>query len=99
MIVSFRHKGLEEFFKTGKSSKINPNHWERLNEQLTFLNVMPNENVIRSRPEWNPHRLSGKDTNGRDVNGYWSIWVSKTWRLTYTFENGNVVLLDYINYH
>lgn len=39
MIVSFRHKGLEAFFLTGKQAGIQPIHAKRLREMLTALNA------------------------------------------------------------
>ncbi|MEY4236242.1 MAG: hypothetical protein RLZZ454_1500, partial [Pseudomonadota bacterium] len=39
MIISFRHKGLALFFKTGKMSGIQSIHATRLRELLTALNV------------------------------------------------------------
>ena len=29
----------------------------------------------------------------------WSVWVSGNWRLTFTFENEDAVLVDYREYH
>ena len=39
MILSFRHKGLEAFFKTGRMTGIQPMHAKRLRELLTALNA------------------------------------------------------------
>ncbi len=39
MIKSFRHKGLERFFKTGSTSGIQAKHAVKLQIQLTALNV------------------------------------------------------------
>lgn len=40
MIVSFRHKGLEELYKKGKSRKIDQHHWEKLLKQMSFLDFI-----------------------------------------------------------
>lgn len=34
-----------------------------------------------------------------DRKQYWSIRVSGNWRLTFIFENGNVHILNYEDYH
>lgn len=39
MIKSFRHKGLEAFFRSGKQAGIQPMHAKRLRELLTALNA------------------------------------------------------------
>ena len=37
MIKSFRHKGVERFFKTGSKAKIQPHHADKLKLQLAAL--------------------------------------------------------------
>ena len=44
-------------------------------------------------PGWNLHPLKG------DAAGRWSVWVSGNWRLTFAFERGHVVDVDYEDYH
>lgn len=44
-------------------------------------------------PSWRLHELRG------DQVGRWSITVNGNWRLTFTFEGTDVVLLDYEDYH
>jgi toxin HigB-1 len=44
-------------------------------------------------PGWKLHALAGS------LAGYWSVWVSGNWRLTFTFDNGDAVLVDYQDYH
>ena len=92
MIKSFRHKGIERFFKTGSKAGIQPKHAARLKNQLFAL-----DNATRPQdlgaPGWNLHRLHG------DLEKHWSITVSDAWRLTFMFEGKDAVLLDYQDYH
>ena len=44
-------------------------------------------------PGWKWHRLTG------DLQGYWSVWVDKNWRLTFAFEGIDAVLVNYQDYH
>ena len=44
-----------------------------------------------SIPGWNLHPLKGK------LENHWSVSVN--WRLTFMFENGDAVLVDYQDYH
>jgi proteic killer suppression protein len=46
-----------------------------------------------NRPGWDWHPLKGS------FSGHWSVSVNGNWRLTFTFENGDAVLVDYQNYH
>ena len=34
-----------------------------------------------------------------DLKGHWSIWVNGNWRLTFTFEGTDAILVDYQDYH
>ena len=44
-------------------------------------------------PGWGLHPLKGKLAN------HWSVSVSGNWRLTFTFNDGEVELVDYQDYH
>jgi proteic killer suppression protein len=44
-------------------------------------------------PGWALHRLTGT------LRGHYAITVSGNWRLTFAFENGDAVLIDYQDYH
>ncbi len=96
MIKSFRHKGLETFFVTGKKTGIRPDHATKLQRQLA---VLDNARTLQDLPQsWKPHPLSGATAGGRDVAGNYAIWVSGNWRLTFVFEGTDVHLLDYLDY-
>jgi len=92
MILSFRHKGLEAFFKTGSTARIQAIHVKRLRELLTALNAaggLPDLN----RPSWRVHGLSG------DRAGFYALTVQANWRVTFRFVGEDVELLDYLDYH
>ena len=44
-------------------------------------------------PGWRLHSLHG------NLEGHWSVDVSGNWRLTFTFENEDAILVDYQDYH
>jgi proteic killer suppression protein len=92
VIKSFRHKGVERFFRTGSKAGIQAAHASRLGRQLAFLNCAkaPADMNI---PGWNLHPLKGK------LENHWSVSVSGNWRLTFMFEDGDAVLVDYQDYH
>jgi toxin HigB-1 len=92
MIISFKHKGLENFFAKGSMAGIQANHKNKLRMQLTALNTA---HVIEDMnlPGYRLHPLKGERRR------FWAIRVSGNWRLTFRFENGNVHLLNYEDYH
>jgi len=92
MMVSFRHKGLKLFFETGSLAGIQPIHAKRLREMLTALNVARGPQDLM-RPSWRLHGLTG------DLQGFLTITVQANWRLVFRFEDSNVELLDYLDYH
>lgn len=92
MIKSFRHKGVERFFRTGSKSKIQAKHAERLRKQLFALDNAKSPEDMNA-PGWRLHPLHG------ELEGHWSVEVSGNWRLTFAFEGEDAVLVDYQDYH
>lgn len=95
MIISFRHKGLRDFFETDRKKGIQPAHAEKLRERLTVLNVIKKETDIPRNIAiaWNLHPLHGQ------LKDHFSLSVSGNWRITFAFEGEDVVLVDYQDYH
>jgi proteic killer suppression protein len=92
VIKTFRHKGIEQFFKTGSKAGIQPKHAQRLRTQLFALDNAKSESDM-SAPGWRLHPLKG------NLEGHWSVDVSGNWRLTFAFEGTDAVLVDYQDYH
>jgi len=92
MIKTFQHKGLKAFFETGSKSGINPDHAPKLKRQLTRLDIAKNANDV-NLPGWRLHPLTGT------LTGHYSIVVNGNWRITFTFDGDDVVLVDYLDYH
>jgi proteic killer suppression protein len=44
-------------------------------------------------PGFRLHRLKGV------LKGHWAVWVSGNWRVTFRFEEGDAVAVDYLDYH
>ena len=34
-----------------------------------------------------------------ELKGHWAVSVSGNWRVTFRFENGSAVDVDYVDYH
>jgi len=92
MIKSFKHKGLESFYTTGSLRGIQAKHAERLTELLMALNMATEVNDLSS-PSYRLHPLKG------DLKGLWAVTVQANWRLTFEFNDQNVYILDYQDYH
>ncbi len=58
MIVSFRHKGLEAFVRSGTQAGIQPIHATRLREMLTAVHAASSHDDL-DRPSWRLHGLFG----------------------------------------
>jgi proteic killer suppression protein len=92
MVKSFRHAGIEKFFRTGSKAGIQPAHAGKLSIQLYALDVAKSPADLNT-PGWRLHQLKG------DLKGHWSIRVNGNWRLTFGFEREDAILVDYQDYH
>jgi proteic killer suppression protein len=92
MVKSFRHAGIERFFRTGSKAGIQPAHAAKLSIQLYALDGAKSPADMNT-PGWRLHPLKG------DMEGHWSIRVNGNWRLTFRFEEEDAILVDYQDYH
>ena len=92
MIRTFRHAGLERFFKTGSKAGIQPAHANKLRGQLLLLNDATKPSDMGT-PGWGLHQLRG------EMAGHWSVKVNGNWRMVFRFEGEDAVLVDYQDYH
>ncbi len=92
VIRSFKHKGLEQFFRQGSKKGIQPKHPAKLRTQLAVLDDAKDIADV-AVPSWRLHALSG------DLKGHFSTRVDENWRLRFRFEKGDVEVLDYQDYH
>jgi toxin HigB-1 len=92
MIKGFRHKGVEQFFRTGSKRGIQPKHADRLRKQLFALDNAKSEKDMNA-PGWRLHSLHG------NLKNHWAVDVGANWRLTFRFEGEDAVLVDYQDYH
>ncbi len=92
MIKSFEHKGLQAFFETGNKAGIQPHHAPKLARLLARLHAakVPEDMNV---PGWRLHPLVGS------LGGHYSVFVNGNWRLTFRFDDGDAVLVDYQDYH
>ena len=92
MIKSFKHKGLEDFFNTGKKKGIRPEHAKKLERILDRLNAA-NELKDMNYPGSDLHKLTG------NKQGQYAVKVSGNWRIFFEFVEGDAYIVDYDDYH
>ena len=92
MIKTFKHKGLERFFFTGKKKGIKAEHAARLERILDRLNAADDIRDM-NYPGSNLHKLAG------DKPGQYTVNVSGNWRVFFDFINGHAYVVDYDDYH
>ncbi len=91
-IKAFRHKGLERFFTTGNKAGIQAKHADRLRLILGRLSVATAPGDMRL-PGLDLHELEGQR------KGTWAVSVSGNWRITFAFDDRDVVRVNYEDYH
>ena len=92
VIRTFRHRGLKRFFQDGDASKVRADQIARIADVLAHLDtaVRPADVAL---PGYRLHPLKG------DLKGYWSITISGNWRIVFRFEDGDVLDVDFVDYH
>jgi proteic killer suppression protein len=92
MIKKFKNKGLRELFESGVSSGIQPQHAKRLRQILALLETAESIQDMEL-PGLNLHELKGQR------KGTFAIKVSGNWRITFKIINGDILDINYKDYH
>lgn len=92
MIASFRHRGLKLLYEGRTTRRVNPLHVEKLKDVLAVLDISSGPEGL-NLPGFRLHELRGERQR------YYSVRVSGNWRVTFRFEDGNAIDVDYVDYH
>jgi len=92
VIRSFKHKGIERFYRDGNKSGIDSDHADRIARILDRLDASMSPQDM-NLPGFKLHELKGKE------KGVWSVYVSGNWRVVFRFEGNDAVQVDYLDYH
>ena len=92
MILSFRHKGLQKFFETGKPSGIPAQQARRIGHILAVLHTS-NDPLGMNLPGFRLHPLKG------DRKGEWAVSVTGNRRIVFEFLGDNAINVDFVDYH
>lgn len=92
MILSFRHKGLERFHRTGDVRGIQAKHAAKLKLILALLDATPAD-TARLSTGLGLHLLQPKNA------GIYAVRVSGNWRVTFRVNGEDVEIVNYLDYH
>jgi toxin HigB-1 len=92
VIKSFRNKALALLWNTGKSSKIDAKMHGRILRRLDRLNVAAKPEDM-NLPGFDYHSLKGFDPRR------YTVHVNGPWCVTFEFENGDALRVDFEQYH
>ncbi len=92
MIKSFRHKGLERFFRNRDARAINSRHAGRIERMLDLLDQATSPEQL-NLPGLFLHPLKGVR------KGEWAMTVSGNWRITFCFDGEDVIVVNLEDYH
>ncbi|KAI9135554.1 type II toxin-antitoxin system RelE/ParE family toxin [Acaryochloris sp. CCMEE 5410] len=92
MIISFKHRGLKQFFESGSTRGIQTNHAKRIRIILARLNAATSPKDM-NLPGLVLHELVGQR------KGTWSVRISGNWRITFTFDGVDACDVDLEDYH
>lgn len=92
MIVSFKHRGLKALYDGRTARRVAPEHVGRLRDILAVLDQCRGPEDM-NLPGFRLHPLKG------ELKGHHAVSVSGNWRVTFRFEDGHAVDVDYVDYH
>ena len=92
MTASFRHRGLKALYEGKTARRVAPAHIERLRDILAALDLSRGPEGM-NLPGFRLHELKGP------MKGHWAVSVSGNWRVTFRFEDGSAVDVNYVDYH
>ena len=92
MILTFRHKGLEAFYRTGSKHGIQAAHVSKLTRILSALDIAHTPQDLMF-PSFRTHELKG------EWKGMWSVTVNGNWRVVFRFIGADIEDVNYLDYH
>lgn len=92
MIKTFRHRGLKALYEGRRPVKVSPDHIAKLERIMTALDRSSGPEGM-DLPGFRLHPLKGA------MKGHYAVSVSGNWRVTFRFDEGHAVDIDYLDYH
>ena len=92
MIRSIRHKGLRRLRDDDDPRGVIAEHAQKLRDIIARLDAAGNVTDM-DLPGFNLHPLK------REWRGFWAVTVRANWRVVFRFADGDVLDVDYVDYH
>jgi len=92
MIRSIRHKGLKHLYEEDDARGVMAEHAEKLRDILARLDAATGIEDL-DLPGFRLHPLKG------ELKGSWAVTVRANWRVVFRFAEGEVLDVDYLDYH
>jgi proteic killer suppression protein len=92
LIRSFRHRGLKDLYDGRTAGRVAPGHIDKLRDIFAALDRSRTARDM-NLPGFRLHALKGV------LKGHYAVSVSGNWRVTFRFEDGHAVDVDYVDYH
>ena len=92
MIRSFKDRGLKALYNGRTAGRVAPQHIDKLRDILAVLDRSRTAQDV-DLPGYRLHALKGT------LKGQYAVYVSGNWRVTFRFEDGHAVDVDYVDYH
>jgi toxin HigB-1 len=92
VIRSVKHRGLKALYDGRTPKRVAPEHVEKLRDILALLDHARGLKDV-GLPGLRLHPLKGP------LTGHYAVSVSGNWRVIFRFEDGDVVDVDYVDYH
>ena len=87
------HKGSKKLYLEDSAKGLPPDAVDKLRAMLTYLQDMQSPEKLRAFPLWKAHQLTG------DRKGVWSLHVTRNRRLTFRIGDGEILDVDFEDYH
>jgi toxin HigB-1 len=92
MIRSIRHKGLKRLYEDDDPRGVIAEHVVKLRDILARLDSASTIGDM-DLPGFRLHPLKG------ELRGLWTVTVRANWRVVFRFAEGDVLDVDYLDYH
>ena len=92
MIRSIRHKGLQRLYEDNDPRGVIAEHVVKLRDILARLDAASTAGDM-DLPGFRLHPLKG------EFKGFWAVTVRANWRVIFRFADGDVLDVDYVDYH
>jgi len=92
VIRSIRHKGLKRLYEDDDPRGVMREHTAKLRDTLARLDAAGSA-ADMDLPGLRLHQLKG------NFKGFWAVTVRANWRIIFRLTEGDVLDVDYVDYH